>query len=50
MKFEKPVVLASCLASVLAQAQITPGFEPGNLIVPRIGNGTATPASSGNYW
>ena len=48
MKFAKLIILTSCLAAVSARADITPGFEPGNLIVLRIGNGTATLASSGD--
>ncbi len=42
------LVLASCLSGVLAHAQITPGFEPGNLSVLRIGDSQTTLASSGN--
>jgi len=42
------LVLALCLPVVLAHAQITPGFEPGNLCVLRAGNGTAALASSGD--
>ncbi|MGA2177166.1 MAG: immunoglobulin domain-containing protein [Verrucomicrobiota bacterium] len=48
MKINKLIVLASCLSGVLAHAQITPGFEPGNLSVLRIGNGTASLATSGD--
>jgi hypothetical protein len=32
----------------VAHAQITPGFEPGNLIVLRVGNANTPPASSGD--
>lgn len=42
------VALALCLSSVLVHAQITPGFEPGNLCVLRVGDGTASLASSGD--
>jgi hypothetical protein len=48
MKKEKLLLLASFLSGALVQAQITPGFEPGNLSVLRIGNGTAALASSGD--
>ena len=48
MKTKELLFLASCLSGVLAQAQITPGFEPGNLSVLRIGNSSATLASSGD--
>jgi len=40
--------LVWCLPVALAHAQITPGFEPGNLCVLRVGNGTAALASSGD--
>ncbi len=42
------LALATCLSGLLAHAQITPGFEAGNLIVLRIGDSTATLASSGD--
>lgn len=48
MRIEELLVLALCLPVGLAQAQIAPGFEPGNLSVLRIGNGVATLASSGD--
>jgi hypothetical protein len=48
VKTKELLFLASCLSGVLAQAQITPGFEPGNLSVLRIGNSSATLASSGD--
>ncbi len=48
MKAEKLLVLVWCLPVALAHAQITPGFEPGNLCVLRVGNGTAALASSGD--
>ncbi|MGA2555024.1 MAG: hypothetical protein ABSG04_01955, partial [Verrucomicrobiota bacterium] len=48
MKVEKLFVLVWCLPVALAHAQITPGFEPGNLCVLRVGNGTAALASSGD--
>ena len=37
-----------CLASLAAQAQITNGFQPGNLIVLRIGNSTLSLVSEGD--
>jgi hypothetical protein len=48
VKTRELLILASCLSGVLAHAQITPGFEPGNLIVLRVGNSNATLASSGD--
>jgi hypothetical protein len=48
MKIKKLMVLASCLSGVMAHAQITPGFEPGNLCVLRVGNGTDLLDSSGD--
>jgi hypothetical protein len=48
MKLNKPLVFASCLSGVLAHGQITPGFQPGNLSVLRIGNADITLASSGD--
>jgi hypothetical protein len=48
VKTEVLLILASCLSAVLAHAQITPGFEPGNLSVLRVGNSIATLASSGD--
>ncbi|HEY3861226.1 MAG TPA: immunoglobulin domain-containing protein [Verrucomicrobiae bacterium] len=48
MKLTNLLVLAACFSGISANAQITPGFEPGNLIVLRVGNGTAAPASSGD--
>ena len=48
MKLNNLIVLASCLSSVLAQAQITPGFQPGNLIVLRVGLTNMALASSGD--
>jgi len=47
MRIEQLFVLALCLPVIPAQA-LTPGFEPGNLSVLRIGNGVATLASSGD--
>jgi hypothetical protein len=41
-------VVAAALAGALAQAQITPGFEPGHLSVLRVGNGTDTLGSGGD--
>jgi hypothetical protein len=48
MEIKKLLVLASCLSVVQAHAQITPGFQPGNLIVLRVGNTNTTLASSGD--
>jgi hypothetical protein len=48
MKTRTFFILASCLSTILAQGQITPGFQPGNLCVLRIGNGKAALASSGD--
>ena len=48
LKINTLVVLVSFLSSILARAQITPGFEPGNLCVLRVGNGTATLDSAGD--
>ncbi len=48
MKTNTLIVTSLCLSSVLAHAQITPGFEPGNLSVLRVGNGVAPLASSGD--
>jgi hypothetical protein len=48
MKVEKLFLLAWCLPVVMAHAQITPGFEPGNLCVLRVGNGIATLTNSGD--
>jgi hypothetical protein len=48
MKINKLNVLAPCLSGVLAKAQITPGFQPGNLSVLRIGSTDTPRASSGD--
>jgi hypothetical protein len=42
------LILASCVAGVLAQAQIKPGFEPGNLSVLRVGDKNSTLAKTGD--
>jgi hypothetical protein len=48
VKIHVLLVLASCLSGALAQAQITPGFEPGHLCVLRVGNGTNKLDSAGD--
>jgi Immunoglobulin domain len=48
MKLNVVIVLALGFFSILARAQITPGFEPGNLSVLRVGDGTNTLDSAGD--
>ena len=48
MKLKGLLPLALCISGVAAQAQITPGFEPGNLSVLRVGDKQSTLASSGD--
>jgi hypothetical protein len=48
VKFMKLFVLAWCLSAAAAQAQIAPGFQPGNLIVLRVGSKNTTLASTGD--
>jgi hypothetical protein len=48
VKTKELLIVTSCLCGVLVDAQITPGFEPGNLSVLRIGTATSTLASSGD--
>jgi Immunoglobulin I-set domain len=45
---KKLIVLASFLSGVMAHGQITPGFEPGNLCVLRVGNGSDALSSAGD--
>ncbi|MGO8701301.1 MAG: immunoglobulin domain-containing protein [Limisphaerales bacterium] len=44
----KLLVLTSCLLAAAAQAQIAPGFQPGNLIVLRVGSKNTTLANTGD--
>jgi hypothetical protein len=42
------LIVASCVVGLLARAQITPGFEPGNLSVLRVGDKNTTLAKTGD--
>ena len=48
MKIKEFLILASCLSGVVAHAQITHGFDPGNLSVLRVGDSSVPLAKSGN--
>lgn len=48
MKLIRFFILVSCLSAVLVQAQISPGFEPGDLVVLRVGSRNTTLANTGD--
>ncbi len=48
MKTKEVLILTCCLPGLFARAQITPRFEPGNLVVLRVGDSIGVLGNTGN--